>query len=209
MNWKKLKELLESAGYDQEKTDFLVNGFKDGFDLGYEGDPYVRIESKNLRLTIGDEVELWNKVMKEIKLKRYAGPYKKVPFKYFIQSLIGLVPKDGGKETRLIFHLSHPRKSETKKSVNANTPQERCKVKYPDFCEAIIKCLRAGKGCFISRSDMKAAFRNLGISPRYFKYLVMKARNPEDGKWYYMVDKCLPFGASISCSLFQSFSVIA
>ena len=34
----------------------------------------------------------------------------------------------------------------------------------------------------------------------------MKAKSPLDGKWYYFVDKCLPFGAAISCSIFQAFS---
>ena len=29
---------------------------------------------------------------------------------------------------------------------------------------------------------------------------------PLDGKWYYFVDKCLPFGTSISCAHFQEFS---
>ena len=36
--------------------------------------------------------------------------------------------------------------------------------------------------------------------------LIMKAESPIDGKIYYFVDKCLPFGASISCSHFQRFS---
>ena len=53
---------------------------------------------------------------------------------------------------------------------------------------------------------MKSAFRNLGIKPEDWKYLVMKAVSPIDGKTYYFVDKCLPFGASISCSHFQRFS---
>ena len=34
----------------------------------------------------------------------------------------------------------------------------------------------------------------------------MKAVSPLDGKTYYFVDKCLPFGASISCALFQEVS---
>ena len=34
----------------------------------------------------------------------------------------------------------------------------------------------------------------------------MKAKNPRDGVTYYFVDKCLPFGASISCAIFQAFS---
>ena len=36
--------------------------------------------------------------------------------------------------------------------------------------------------------------------------MAMKARSPLDGKWYFFVDKCLPFGASISCSHFQRVS---
>ena len=53
---------------------------------------------------------------------------------------------------------------------------------------------------------MTAAFRQLGIRPDYFKYLVMMAESPIDGKNYFFVDKCLPFGSSISCKHFQEFS---
>ena len=146
--------------------------------------------------------------MKEVKLGRYAGPFKKVPFKHYIQSLIGLVAKDNGKDTRLIFHLSYPRKpkSGNAESVNGNTPPNYCKVQYPDFNEAIDICLREGRFCHISRSDMRSAFRNLGISKKYWKYLVMKARDPKSGKWYYFFDKALPLGASVSCKIFQDFS---
>ena len=100
--------------------------------------------------------------------------------------------------------MSYPR--ETGQSVNQNTPKEDCTVKYPDFYDAIQLCIKAGKLCKILRSDMKAAFRNLEISKRHWKFLIMKARSPIDNKIYYFVDKCLPFEASISCSHFQRFS---
>ena len=64
--------------------------------------------------------------MKEVQLKRYAGPYGDIPYEYYIQSPIGLVPKDGGKDVQLIFHLSHPRSGTT--SLNANTPKDVCVV---------------------------------------------------------------------------------
>ena len=96
---------------------------------------------------VGDKIELWNKVMKEVQLGRYAGPYEEPPFESYIQSPIGLVPKDGNK-TRLIFHLSYPRTAEQNISVNANTPEELCTIKYPDFEDAIRLCLKAGKACF-------------------------------------------------------------
>ena len=90
--------------------------------------------------------------------------------------------------------------------MNANTPIDLCKVTYPDFNEAIQICLREGKGYKIAKSDMKSAFKNLGIKRKHWKYLVMKAESPIDGKTYYFVDKCLPFKASMSCSHFQKFS---
>ena len=200
-----LEKLLRESNYPQEKTDRLVNGFKNGFDLGYRNEEKVQMKSKNLKFTIGDETELWNKVMKEVKEKRYAGPYEQIPFEDdFIQSPIGLVPKDNGTKTRLIFHLSHPRGKGT--SVNACTPPEITKVKYSDFDEAVLLCIKAGKNCKIGKSDLSAAFRRLCLAKRFWRYLIMKAKNPTNQKTYYFVDKCLPFGASISCALFQEFS---
>ena len=152
-----------------------------------------------------DKIVLWNKVMKEVKLKRYAGLFEQIPFKHYIQLPIGLVPKDGGKDIRLIFHLSYPR-GEDSSSVNTNTNKERCKVKYPDFAKAIQLCIKAGRSCNLAKSDMKSAFRNLCIRVLDFMLLVMMAISPLDGKPYYFVDKCLLFGASISCSHFQAFS---
>ena len=106
-----------------------MNSFRMGFRIGYEGDREVKLTSKNLKFRgIGNERILWNKVMKEVKLKRYAGPFKEIPFEFYIQSPIGLVDKDNGRDTRLIFHLSYPRNSQ--KSVNANTPKEKCSVIY-------------------------------------------------------------------------------
>ena len=205
-----LKFMLENSDYDPVKTRFLVNSFKNGFSLGYQGSDKVQLRSPNLRLTFGDEIDLWNKVIKEVKLKRYAGPFKAIPFKYFIQSPIGLVPKDNRSDLRLIFHLSYPRNSTEKLSVNANTPEELTKVKYPDFSAAVVRCLEELKGsfncCFVGRSDVKAAFRNLGISREYWKFLVMKAKSTLDGRWYFFFDKCLAFGASISCAHVQSVS---
>ena len=53
---------------------------------------------------------------------------------------------------------------------------------------------------------MMSAFRNLGISKLDWNLLILKAEHPITGKVYYFVDKYLPFGASISCALFQKFS---
>ena len=200
-----LRDMLDLISYDRKDADFLIEGFSKEFSIGYQGPQEIKIKAPNLKFRgVGDDIILSNKVMKGVKEKRYAGPFKEIPFEYYIQSPIGLIPKDGGRDTRLIFHLSYPRDGKT--SVNANTPVEMCSVKYPDFNDAIQLCLKAGKACHIAKLDMKSAFRNMGIKPEHWKYLIMKAQSPIDGKIYYFVDKCLPFGASISCSHFQRFS---
>ena len=199
----KLKEMLERAGYDQEKTDYLYEGFSNGFDLGCEGECEEAFYSPNLKLRVGNKTELWNKVMAEVKEDRYAGPFEEPPFEKFMQSPIGLVPKDGGKKTRLIFHLSFPKSGG---SVNFRIPEEKCKVKYPDFSDAVRLCIKAGRNCRISRSDISRAFRNVPLNRRSWPFLILKAQNPKDKKWYFFLDKCLPFGSSSSCKIFQSVS---
>lgn len=163
VNVPKLAELLQESQYDPQKSKFLIDSFTNWFSLGYQGNMNIQQQAPNLKFRIGDEIELWNKVMKEVKGKRYAGPYEQIPFKNYIQSLIGLVPKDGHTKTHLIFHLSYPRN--TGRSINENTPKELCKVHYSDLDQAIKCCIQEGKSCKIGKSDMTLAFRHLGIMP--------------------------------------------
>ena len=143
--------------------------------------------------------------MKEVQAKRYAGPYEEVPFEHFIQSPIGLVPKDQGKKTHLIFHLSYPRYNGT--SVNAGIPKGKCTVKYPDFGEAVKMCLDLNSdSVFIGKSDMSMAFRHVPLKPSDYRFLILKAYHPITNKVWFFVDKCLPFGSLISCVIFQVIS---
>ena len=204
------ENLLIESGYDKTEMQFVIDSFRHGFSLGYVHTKNVRITAPNLKLAIGNETDLWNKVMKEVKLKRYAGPFSQIPYKTdYIQSPIGLVPKDNRTDMRLIFHLLYLRSAHGSTSVNANTPKEDCSVKYPNFADAIQLILDNVKktgSCAIRKSDASSAFRNLSFEPRFWCYLIMKARLPIDHKWYYFVDKCLLFGAAISCSHFQRVS---
>ena len=196
--------LLKQTDYDKSETEYLVNGFRNGFSLEYYGKRNVVRTAENLKLRVGNPIELWNKVMLEVGKGCYAGPYKDYPpFEYYIQSPIGLVPKDKGTKTRLIFHLSYPKTGE---SVNSQIPKEMCTVQYPTFDEAVRMCIQAGVGCKMGKSDMSAAFRNVGMTKTEWPLLVMMAVHPITGVKYFFIDKCMPFGSSISCSIFQRFS---
>ena len=207
-----LQHLLKESNYDEEGTKFLIEGFTHGFDIGYEGTEIRTDTVKNIpfRKGVGDKFELWEKIMKETKLGRYAGPFKEIPYENYMQSLIGLVPK-AGNQIRLIFHLSYQFKSDLG-SLNENTPKEKCSVKYHDLDYAVrtsFICRNSrnysGK-LYYAKTDLKSAFHILGLHPICFKWLLMKAQHPVTGEVFYFIDKCLPFGSSISCSHFQHFS---
>ena len=207
---KKLEELLIKSGYPRDKTMFLIEGFSHGFDIGYEGPTIRADESDNIPLSIGNPTVLWNKIMKEVKVGHIAGPFKDIPFDNFMQSPIGLVPKAGNK-ARLIFHLSYEFKSGLG-SLNSNMPKEKCSVRYWDLdyaiqaCIDLMKQLQDNASIYYLKSDLVSAFRILPLKISNFKWLVLKAVDPKTGRACYFVDKCLLFGASISCALFQEFS---
>ena len=222
---KHLYKLLCDASYDPVETRFLVEGFTNGFDIGYQGPKLRQSRSTNIPFTVGDKYDLWGKIMKEVEAKRFAGPYDEIPFDNFIQSPIGLVPKANNK-MRLIFHLSYQfGEQDDQQSVNAGTPREICSVRYNDL-DAVIKCCidlirefrdsaRSDQGeghdtessptLFLGKTDLLSAFHVLPLLIECIHWLMMMAQDPTDGKWKYFIDKCLPFGASISCAHYQRF----
>ena len=203
----KLVQLLRESKYDKDKSNYIINGFTNGFNLGYRGpEENIKQTANNLKFTVGNKTELWNKVTSEVEAKRYAGPFEQIPFENYIQSPIGLVPKDGGTKTRLIFHLSFPKNGTS--SVNYHTPEEFKNVKYHDFDEAVQLCHKVinNPDCAAAKSDLSGAFRQLPLKKKFWKFLVMKAQHPLTNKWYYFFDKNLPFGAGASCKIFQEFS---
>ena len=205
MNVNRLEHLLRESQYDETETTYLVNGFRHGFDLEYQGPTNRQDRAQNIPFrNVGSAEELWSKLMSEVEVGRYAGPFHEIPFKNYIQSPIGLVLKAGNK-TRLIFHLSYD--FAKNKSVNACTLQELCTVKYNDLDEAVRLCLKKGNGTiFSSKPNLSSAFRMVPTRPRCWNWTVMEATDPEMGEIRFFIDKNLPFGASISCLVFQRFS---
>ena len=177
-----LARLLHQANYPQQKIDYLVNGFTNGFDIGYRGPVWRQNSSANIPFSIGDKYDMWNKLMKEVKIGWVAGPFENVPFTLaYVQSPIGLVAKAGNK-TRLIFHLSYDF-SEDCKSINHHIPDEFCTVKYKGLDFAVKTCLlllqkRGLLPLFFSKTDVMSAFRLALILPSQRFLLCMKAYHP-------------------------------
>jgi hypothetical protein len=84
----------------------LAEGFLGGFNVGYEG-PRIPTNCRNLASTDILENQLEQKLLKELKLGRIAGPFSYRPLENLRISPIGLVPKKLG-GWRLIHNLSSP-----------------------------------------------------------------------------------------------------
>ena len=204
INVDKYEYYLKRTGYNTEKTRYLVDGFKCGFDLGYVGPEERQDKSSNIPIRIGSKTILWNKVMAEVKERRYSGPFAEIPLDSYVQSPLGLVPK-GIDKTRLIFHLSYD--FENFKSINYYTPEDFCSVRYNDLDSAVKMTLNLGPGpIFYSKTDYSNAFRVVPLNIRSRRWTWMGAEDPKSGKKWYFQDNCLPFGSSASCSIFQDFS---
>ena len=68
-------------------------------------------------------------------------------------------------------------------------------------------CMNLGsKTIFVGKSDMSMAFRHVPLRIQDFSILIMRARHLVTKKVYWFVEKCLPFGSSISCAIFQAVS---
>ena len=213
INMSLYRDLLIHTGYNSAETAYLVAGFQDGFDLKYMGPKNRQDLSHNIPLMVGDRHDMWAKIMKEVKCGRYAGPYDEIPYGYYVQSPIGLVPKAGNK-THLIFHLSYDFKSSGQKSINFWTPERYCTVCYNDLDVAVLYSLNilkqqpVGKrgSIYDGKTDLVSAFCLAPVLPLIRYLFVMKAYHPLTGKCAFFIDKNLAFGHSMSCAIFQRFS---
>ena len=180
---------------DREAAGLLADGFQFGFSLNYSG-PRQRYEAKNLKSVDSNMEIVRQKISKELEAGRIGGPYDEPPFTNFRVSPLGLVPKKEEGEFRLIHHLSYP----SGDSVNDHIDPKLCSVQYTSFDKAIEMVQKLGPGALLAKADIKSAFRLLPVSPSDFELLGFKF----EGKYYF--DKCLPFGCSISCALFEKFA---
>lgn len=111
-------------------------------------------------------------------------------------SPLGLVPKKGSNDYRVIHHLSFPSGT----SINDSIPQELKTVSYQTVDDASKLLLRFGKGALKAKSDIEHAYKSIPVHPDDYELLGFKIAD----QFYF--DRTLPMGLSYSCQLFEKFS---
>ena len=90
---------------------------------------------------------------------------------------IGVVPKKEQGKFRTILHLSHP----PGESINDFISKEDYSLHYITIDKAIAAIKRVGRGAWLSKLDIEAAFRIIPIHPSQWHLLGMKW----EGQYYF------------------------
>lgn len=179
---------------DQRSAADLVEGVTRGFRLHYQG-PRTKTDCINLKSVVENPVEAYKHIKQEIIAGRVVGPFDAIPIYNLRVSPIGLVPKKDG-SWRMIHHLSYPKGN----SVNDFIDPQLCTVQYSSIDSVMDMIANMSPGVLLGKMDISNAFRLIRIHPSDFELLGFKLL----GK--YFVDKALPMGCALACSLFEQFA---
>ena len=135
-------------------------GFNLGFQVHFQGERRV-FEPPNLKSAIARPGNARDKLTEEINAGGIVGPFRKPPFPDMFCSPLGIVPKKTPSEFRLIQHLSFPQGS----SINDSIPSDFSSVSYATFSDAISSLKSTGKDSFMTKTDIKSAFRIIPVHP--------------------------------------------
>ena len=126
--------------YENGKRDDLINGFENGFDIGFKG-PVNQIIAQNHPSIFANADAVDSHVGTELSKARIAGPFTHPPFPSFICSPIALIPKKEPGKFRLIHDLSYPKG----KGVNTFIDRSDTAVSYESLDIFINLVMSAGR----------------------------------------------------------------
>lgn len=89
------------SGYDSDRAQFLLNGFKSGFHLEFEGKRgYMYQFSPNLKSALENKEVVNDKIFKDLQACRIQGPFSDPPIPSIKISPLGIVPKKSPGQSR-------------------------------------------------------------------------------------------------------------
>ncbi len=195
ISWQVLDACL--IGYDCELRRFLVDGFRYGFRIKFDG-VYDCRASKNSVIAQQNPIVLQQFVQKEMSCGRLYGPYNSLPFASCHVSPVSLREKSDRGQYRMIHDLSFP--YDGRSSVNDGIDYFDATVQYASFQDAVTVVKQLGVGTVMAKADIKSAFRLIPIHPECYHLFCFQV-----GGLYY-IDRCLQMGCAMSCQIFEKFS---
>ena len=171
-----LKKHLTKIGYDKSITNYLVQGFTEGFRLDHNTSVTSTEPTNDISIETHADIA-YQKISKEVEAGRMKGPFTNPPFPDFHVSPIKLTEKSVKGTFRMIHNLSWPY-DET--SINSQISDDSKTVKYSNVNEAIKLVMQFPKGSYTRKTDIQNAFKLIPIHPDDHSKLGIKFQ----GKYY-------------------------
>lgn len=191
---------------DQQLCDFLEFGFP----IGYNGNNEILQQInkkdvwkfKNHKGAQQFPEDMNTYLRKESFNKAIIGPFKDNPFQSGIKiSPLNTVPKKDTTERRVILDLSFPKGASLNDFISKDEYLgENIELVYPKVDDFIQLIRQKGQGCFLFKTDLKRAFRQIKICPSSYNLVAYV------WKKHIFCDCVLPMGAKSSAFLCQRFS---
>jgi hypothetical protein len=178
-----------------DMTARILEGITHGVKVDYAGDRSIDRYGPNLPIEPHFVDKVTAVIAGDVRDGKKAGPFALKPFRVMCVSPIGAVPKKNSGKPRVIHHLSYPHGGD---SVNAGVRD--VKIELSKFKHAARAVRRFGRGCWLVKLDVEAAYKQVPVRREDWPLLGFKWL----GHWYY--ERVLPFGLRSSCRLWEMYA---
>ena len=199
LNWREWDRCLQSHP-DQRFQQYLVEGIRDGFRVGFDYRHARALRSSRNNLpSVGEHPQVVNEYLaKECSEGRVLGPLDPGLFPQVHVSKFGVIPKGLTGKWRLIVDMSHPEGA----STNDGISESLSSLTYVGIDDATRAIQFYGKGALLAKVDIKSAYRNVPVHP--------------DDRWLMgmswegslFIDTALPFGLRSAPKIFTAIAAV-
>ena len=180
---------------DKKFSSYILEGISSGFRIGFNYSEHSCHRGRGNMVSIrNSSVTVMQYLQEEIRLGRVIGPMDLQQWSGIQVSPIGVVPKGTSGKWRLIVDLSSPEGG----SVNDGLDAQLCSLQYVSVDHVTQVLARLGRGSFMSKVDIRSAYRTVPVHPEDRWLLGMEW----DGQLF--VDTVLPFGLRSAPKIFSA-----
>lgn len=180
--------------YDKQIVDYLAFGWPIAFDRSHPLSPTFENHATGQRFIS----HLDEYISKELKYKALFGPFHHFPFGYGQVSPLMTRPKKDSDKRRVIMDLSWPHGYAVNDGISKSDYIDgSMNIHLPTVDMMVNRIKELGPGCYMYKTDLARAYRQLRTDPLDWPYLGFANRNT------LFFDICPPFGLRSSAMMMQ------
>ena len=161
LRWKAWEDCLRDYP-DHSFTEYIVQGIRDGFRIGFNyRDNRCRSAKQNMYSAREHPQVVREYLAKECSMGHVLGPFSPETLPQVQVSRFGVIPKSTPNKWRLILDLSSPEGA----SVNNGIEADLCSLSYVSVDDAAQVVAKLGEGALLAKIDIRSAYRMVPVHP--------------------------------------------